>query len=158
MKLILSIKKFLFLSLLFCEIIITNSDVQAHPGRTDSLGCHTCRTNCSSWGLSNGEYHCHNAKISAPQPEEPIKSIYGEDGTGYTKPAPEYKIPQDNTGNTESTKTNELSPAETNDNLKNASKIIESTNNTNSSLVTLIFIVLIGGVGYFIGRKKSSSK
>ena len=33
---------------------------QAHPGRTDGSGCHTCRTNCEKWGLSYGEYHCHN--------------------------------------------------------------------------------------------------
>lgn len=32
----------------------------AHPGRTDSSGCHTCRTNCASWGLEEGQYHCHN--------------------------------------------------------------------------------------------------
>lgn len=34
--------------------------VSAHPGRTDSRGCHTCRTNCAKWGLSTGQYHCHN--------------------------------------------------------------------------------------------------
>lgn len=34
--------------------------VLAHPGRTDSNGCHTCKTNCSSWGLNYNEYHCHN--------------------------------------------------------------------------------------------------
>lgn len=32
---------------------------KAHPGRTDSNGCHTCRTNCAKWGLSYGQYHCH---------------------------------------------------------------------------------------------------
>lgn len=62
----------------------------AHPGNTDASGCHTCRTNCPSWGLSYGEYHCHRAK-TLPQPEEPIKSHYGSGGTGYTEPAPEYK-------------------------------------------------------------------
>ena len=30
-----------------------------HPGGTDASGCHTCRTNCSRWGLKTGEYHCH---------------------------------------------------------------------------------------------------
>lgn len=53
-------KKILFslFSLLF--LLISNSPVLAHPGRTDSTsGCHTCRTNCGSWGLSYGEYHCH---------------------------------------------------------------------------------------------------
>ncbi|MFC1644942.1 YHYH domain-containing protein [Patescibacteria group bacterium] len=66
--------------------------VFAHPDRTDSSGCHTCRTNCSSWGLSSGQYHCHNAKAK-PQPKEPIKSTYGANGTGTTAPAPEYKKP-----------------------------------------------------------------
>lgn len=66
--------------------------VLAHPGNTDTSGCHTCRTNCPSWGLSYGEYHCHRAK-NLPQPEEPIKSHYGAEGTGYNEPAPEYKAP-----------------------------------------------------------------
>ena len=66
--------------------------VLAHPGRTDASGCHTCRTNCPSWGLSFGEYHCHRAK-ALPQPKPPIKSKFGEGGTGYTQPAPEYANP-----------------------------------------------------------------
>jgi hypothetical protein len=64
--------------------------VSAHPGGTDASGCHTCRTNCPDWGLSTGEYHCHNTK-ALPQPEEPIRSHYGEDGTGTTEPWPEYE-------------------------------------------------------------------
>lgn len=64
----------------------------AHPGNTDSSGCHTCRTNCSNWGLSTGEYHCHNNKGSI-QPEYPIHSTYGSGGTGYTSPAPDYAYP-----------------------------------------------------------------
>lgn len=34
---------------------------EAHPGRTDSKGGHTCRTNCEKWGLEYGEYHYHNS-------------------------------------------------------------------------------------------------
>ncbi len=64
----------------------------AHPGRTDSVGCHTCRTNCPNWGLFYGEYHCHRSK-GLPQPKEPIKSHLNKNGTGYTEPAPEYKTP-----------------------------------------------------------------
>lgn len=60
----------------------------AHPGRTDSSGCHTCKTNCPNWGLSSGEYHCHNAK-TLPQPEAPIRSHYDESG-GTTEPWPAY--------------------------------------------------------------------
>jgi hypothetical protein len=72
---------------------ITPTTSFSHPGRTDSTGCHTCKTNCPNWGLSSGEYHCHTAK-ALPQPEEPIKSTFGENGTGYTTPAPEYKVPK----------------------------------------------------------------
>ncbi len=62
--------------------------VLAHPGNTDSVGCHTCRTNCSKWGLSQGEYHCHRSK-GVEQPKAPVKSS----ATGVTVPAPEYKTP-----------------------------------------------------------------
>lgn len=70
----------------------------AHSGRTDSSGGHTCRTNCASWGLSTGEYHYHRSK-GVPQAKEPVKSTYGEQGTGYTTPAPEYKVPKTTTIN-----------------------------------------------------------
>lgn len=40
------------------------SDAWGHSGRTDSSGCHTCRTNCAKWGLSNGQYHCHGGPRS----------------------------------------------------------------------------------------------
>ena len=80
------------LSLIFAVsfFIATTAVASAHPGRTDSYGCHTCRTNCPSWGLPRGEYHCHKAK-ALPQAIEPIKSKRGDSGTGFTVPAPEYK-------------------------------------------------------------------
>lgn len=88
---ITNIKTFLIISFLIG--LFSPISAFAHPGRTDSSGCHTCRTNCFSWGLSTGEYHCHRAKVS-PQPLEPIKSTKGADGgAGYTTPAPEYKTP-----------------------------------------------------------------
>jgi len=46
--------------LLFILIVAFPSLVSAHPGRTDSSGGHTCRTNCEKWGLKYGEYHYHN--------------------------------------------------------------------------------------------------
>lgn len=79
-----------YLPILMFIILLPGFFAFAHPGRTDISGCHTCRTNCSSWGLSTGEYHCHNAK-TVSQPIEPIKSTYGVNGTGYATPAPEYK-------------------------------------------------------------------
>jgi hypothetical protein len=44
----------------FLFTFLFGSIAYAHPGRTDSNGGHTCRTNCGSWGLSTGEYHYHN--------------------------------------------------------------------------------------------------
>ncbi|MDH4619667.1 YHYH domain-containing protein [Brevibacillus sp. AY1] len=43
-----------------CALGLFGTSVQAHPGRTDSNGGHTCRTNCEKWGLSYGQYHYHN--------------------------------------------------------------------------------------------------
>lgn len=79
--------------------LITPSISFAHPGRTDSSGGHTCRTNCASWGLSTGEYHYHRSK-GVPQAKEPVRSIRNENGVGKTVPAPEYKIPASNTTST----------------------------------------------------------
>lgn len=88
-----------YLLVLIIWLIIPIS-VFAHPGRTDSSGCHTCRTNCASWGLSTGEYHCHRSK-GVTQPIEPVRSIRNEGGTGTTVPAPEYKVPVINTVKTQ---------------------------------------------------------
>jgi len=81
--------------ILIALILIIPNISLAHPGRTDSSGCHTCRTNCASWGLSTGEYHCHRSK-GVTQPIEPVRSIRNEDGVGTTVPAPEYKVPSNN--------------------------------------------------------------
>lgn len=50
--------------------------VLAHPGRTDANGCHTCRTNCAEWGLSTGEYHCHNGGNSSSGSGNPVTRTY----------------------------------------------------------------------------------
>jgi len=85
--------------ILIAIALITPGISFAHPGRTDSSGCHTCRTNCASWGLSTSEYHCHRSK-GVTQPTEPVRSIRNENGVGKTVPAPEYKIPISNSVNT----------------------------------------------------------
>lgn len=96
------------LSILVLSIFLIPLFSYAHSGRTDSSGCHTCRTNCPNWGLSAGEYHCHNAK-AAPQPEEPVRSIYNASGAGKTIPAPEYKA-QSNTNKIEGTNSTKITP------------------------------------------------
>jgi len=83
--------KRLYLIVVLAIFVLVPTVSLAHPGRTDSSGCHTCRTNCAKWGLSTGEYHCHQAK-TLPQPKEPVKSHFNATG-GYTTPAPEYKQP-----------------------------------------------------------------
>ncbi|MCK5211421.1 YHYH domain-containing protein [Candidatus Parcubacteria bacterium] len=51
-------------SLILVVLLLLPFFVFAHPGRTDSKGCHTCRTNCTEkWGLEYNEYHCHAKKI-----------------------------------------------------------------------------------------------
>lgn len=59
----------------FFLLSLYSQTVFAHPGNTDSSGCHTCRTNCPSWGLSYGEYHCHTPKYTPP-PSCPLFSSY----------------------------------------------------------------------------------
>lgn len=51
---------YLSLSLLCLLSLLLPSVSNAHPGRTDSNGGHTCYTNCEKWGLEYGEYHYHN--------------------------------------------------------------------------------------------------
>lgn len=53
---------------LFSFVLFNPVSTEAHPGRTDSSGGHTCRTNCESWGLSTGEYHSHNGGSAPAQP------------------------------------------------------------------------------------------
>jgi len=67
--------------LLFTAIV---NPVHAHPGRTDSIGGHTCRTNCASWGYGQGEYHYHGGE-----------SASGEStGSTYTAPVVETQQTQ----------------------------------------------------------------
>lgn len=70
-------EKRIIIIFIFIALLI-NCKVYAHPGRTDSHGCHTCRTNCAKWGLSQGQYHCHNGGSSSsdntPTPTPYIKS------------------------------------------------------------------------------------
>lgn len=157
-------KKILLL-FFFSLFVFDYSAVYAHSGRTDASGCHTCRTNCYNWGLSNGEYHCHRAK-SLPQPLEPVTSHYSDTG-GYTESEPEYKNPTPTTINT----TNYTEPAstvtETNENSpdlfeERMEKIYKSYNrtkdtSTNESDNFLGWLILLGtptaGIAYYIGKK-----
>ncbi|MFJ7951303.1 YHYH domain-containing protein [Lysinibacillus sp. NPDC096418] len=75
-------KKRIVLVTSLCGILLVPNFADAHPGRTDSNGGHTCRTNCEKWGLEYGEYHFHNGgrssggssgRYSSPTPKpEPV--------------------------------------------------------------------------------------
>jgi len=57
----------------------------AHPGNTDSSGGHYCWTNCTSWGLSYGQYHYHSGS-SLPTYTSPIYTPPVYTPTIYVKP------------------------------------------------------------------------
>lgn len=61
----LNMKKITYCAVAIGLLLLGTQPVKAHPGRTDSNGCHVCRTNCDKWGLSTGEYHCHNGGSSS---------------------------------------------------------------------------------------------
>ncbi|MFG0214952.1 YHYH domain-containing protein [Brevibacillus porteri] len=69
------------LVLILCITFLPVQMIEAHPGRTDANGGHTCRTNCEKWGLQYGQYHYHNGgggssnsqvkKSATPKPSAP---------------------------------------------------------------------------------------
>lgn len=138
-------KRLIIPTAIFSAVFLFSNIVSAHPGGTDSSGCHTCRTNCASWGLSTGEYHCHNAK-TLPQPREPIKSTYGENGTGSTQPAPEYKNNSSNTPAVSAT--------------HSATKLTIPTTISKESDYSWLGVIAIlgigGGIGYWLAKRKKA--
>ena len=76
---------------LLCFLLITPNKVGAHPGRTDANGCHYCRTNCAKWGLSDGQYHCHNGggyNSSSSNSYNSTSSYSSTSPSNYSQPAP----------------------------------------------------------------------
>lgn len=51
---------------LFFLFLFSPVFTKAHPGDIDSYGCHICTTNCITWDLSYGEYHCHGNLKNIP--------------------------------------------------------------------------------------------
>ncbi|AMQ07711.1 YHYH domain-containing protein [Sporosarcina psychrophila] len=102
------------LSIAFLTFSIFASDAMAHPGRTDSSGGHTCRTNCAKWGYVTGEYHLHNGgtpktstvTTSKPKPKPAYSQADIDEGRstgesqgyeeGYSR---KQKVTQTTTGN-----------------------------------------------------------
>lgn len=72
----ISLKRNMKLLTIIAVIVLIPTKVLAHPGRLDSSGCHTCRTNCPSWGLEYEEYHCHSGNTYTNSKGE----VYNEKG------------------------------------------------------------------------------
>lgn len=70
-------KKRILTGVIVVMLIALPMSVYAHPGGLDSNKCHYCRTNCSKWGLDNGEYHCHSGDTYSNSKGE----IYDKSGT-----------------------------------------------------------------------------
>lgn len=58
-------KKILILLLMLITLFRFSIPIEAHPGGTDGSGCHRCLTNCYSYGLSTGQYHCRSTSGSS---------------------------------------------------------------------------------------------
>lgn len=116
------IKIFIIISTLMLPTIVF-----AHPGRTDSSGCHTCKTNCSSWGLEDYEYHCHSGNTYTNSKGD----IYDKAGTKISS----GKTANEDTTSKEETSNNTPQKEEsTNNSQQTASPSVgtESNNNTTS--------------------------
>lgn len=72
----INLKRKIKLLTIIAVIVLIPTKVLAHPGRLDSSGCHTCRTNCPSWGLEYEEYHCHSGNTYTNSKGE----VYNEKG------------------------------------------------------------------------------
>ena len=81
------LKYFTFIVLFASIALFGAGKVEAHPGRTDSSGGHTCRTNCEDWGLDYGEYHYHNGGYTTPY-TTPYSTPYTTPIITSPKPSP----------------------------------------------------------------------
>ena len=92
-------EKYLLIIFISIAMLAMPTNVFAHPGRTDSSGCHKCNsdnTNCAQWGLTDGEYHCHNKTNNTYTNSK--GEVYDKSGT---------KISGGNTSNNNSTEKEE---------------------------------------------------
>tara|TARA_R110002110_G_scaffold60423_3_gene170062 strand:+ start:663 stop:944 length:282 start_codon:yes stop_codon:yes gene_type:complete len=53
-------------------LIFLAFQIQAHPGRIASDGCHYCRTNCEQWGVPKDQRHCHNGRVNEFGNHQPL--------------------------------------------------------------------------------------
>ena len=104
------------------------SIVFAHPGRLDSKGCHTCKTNCASWGLVDYEYHCHSGDTYTNSKGQ----TFNKDGVKISEHVTNNPEPEPQP---EPTPTPEPEPPESNDvsSNNNSNQNNNTSSNTNSN-------------------------
>ena len=101
------------------------NNVFAHPGRTNSSGCHACRSNCSAWGLDDGEYHCHSGNTYSNSKGQ----VFNQDGSlisGGSSPA------TNNSNNSNSS--NNYSTGSNSSNTNNSNNNGTNTNSSNTTI------------------------
>ena len=118
-------EKFLLIIFISIAMLVMPTNVFAHPGRTDSSGCHKCNgdnTNCAQWGLTDGEYHCHNKTNNTYTNSK--GEVYDKSGT---------KISGGNTSNNNSTEKEENVDNNTANQEKPSNDSTGNSNNTTSN-------------------------
>jgi hypothetical protein len=129
------------------SLFLFTGSASAHPGRTDSSGGHTCRTNCESWGLDHGEYHSHGG-YEAPEVEEQYVAPEQEE-VEYVAPVQEeqYIAPIEETTDVSTPEIVESA----------AEPVVASESSGDISVAGLLGLAGLVGLGY-AGWKKLNGK
>lgn len=147
------------------------STAVAHPGRTDSYGGHTCRTNCSKWGLSSDEYHKHSADGSYTNSTEQAFDKSGALVGSSTAVKPAATVaPAQNIAPQEiptqqraaPTPSEEPSPSPTPtptsvrdvQAIESPSKKADESSGGSGVLITTIILAVLGGGGYYLIKRR----
>lgn len=134
------------------SLFLFTGSASAHPGRTDSSGGHTCRTNCESWGLDQGEYHYHGG-YEAPEVEE--EYVAPKQEVQYIAPVQEEEniVPLEEATEVEET-TDESAPEIVE---SAAEPVVASESSGDNSGAVLLGLAVAGGLSY-VGWKKLKGK
>lgn len=96
--------------------------VSAHPGKTDSSGCHVCRTNCEKWGLSQDERHCHNGNTYTNSKGQTFNSDGSMTDDSSSQNNSDYSTIIDNNTNNSNTNNNNANNNSNNNTNNNSNK------------------------------------
>ena len=129
------------------SLFLFTGSASAHPGRTDSSGGHTCRTNCESWGLDHGEYHSHGG-YEAPEVKEQYVAPEQEEKYVVPEQEEEYIAPIE--------ETTEVSTPEIVESA--AEPVVASESSGDIPVAGLLGLAGISGLGYAVWKKLKGKK